>query len=442
MYGTSSVELIPRGSTADDFLEWLVPGRHADLIDGTIVMRSPVSLRHRQLVNFVDHLIRSYVEEHELGRVFGEVVAVRLSARNVYTPDLAFYRRDRLQSASQSPLVDATILPMPNMNATQREYRRRINRVMDYVDRHLGDPLCLEQLAEVATFSKYHFHRIFYAHVGETPMQYLTRLRLGKAAVLLAGNPDRSVTEVALDVGYSDMAAFARAFRKAFDSSPTEYRRRRSNLGTMDSNVGTAFGNLGTDSAHGDSYDSCIHHSERRNSMQNLETSPIAAERVEVVERPETTIAYVRHTGPYFGDEELFQRLFKTLYNWAGPRNLVERGVTEEIIIYHDDPETVAPEKLRVSCGISVPADTEVSGEVGKLTLDAGTYAEARFTVDATQFGGAWIWLYGTWLPESGYQPDDRLCFERYPDTDPHAEIDGTTGQTFTVDICIPVKPL
>lgn len=306
---------------------------------------------------------------------------------------------------------------------------------MDYVERHLGDPLCLEQLAEVATFSKYHFHRIFFAHVGETPVQFLTRLRLERAALLLAGNRERSVTEVALDVGYSDMAAFARAFRKAFGVSPTDYRRRRSNLGTAHSNAGTD-----TDGA--DSYDSCIHHSDWRNTMQNLETSPIAAERVEIVERPETTIAYVRHTGPYFGDEQLFQRLFTTLYTWAAPRNLIERGVTEEIIIYHDDPETVAPEKLRVSCGISVPADTEVSGEVGTLTLDAGTYAEARFTVDATQFGGAWVWLYGTWLPESGYQPDDRLCFERYPDTDPHAEIDGVTGRTFAVDICIPVKPL
>lgn len=82
--------------TASDFLEWLEPGRHADLIDGEIAMHSPVSLRHAQLLNFVDHLVRSFVEERALGQMFREVVAVRLSSRNVFLPDLAFYQSQRL----------------------------------------------------------------------------------------------------------------------------------------------------------------------------------------------------------------------------------------------------------------------------------------------------------------------------------------------------------
>ncbi len=321
------------------------------------------------------------------------------------------------------------------MSSTAQEYRRRINRVVDYIERHLAQPLDLDQLAAVASFSKFHFHRIFYAHIGETPVQFLGRLRLEKACTLLVANRGRSVTEVGFEVGYTDMAAFARAFRRAHGMSPSEYRQSRSNLSTDVSKLGTALRNVGTDSASEGSYDSGM-------ETQHLQTQPIPAQHVNIVERPETTIAYVRHVGPYFGDELLFQRLFGELYKWANPRNLVSRGVTEEVVIYHDDPDTVAPEKLRISCGISVPAETDVSGDVGELTLDAGTYAEARFVVDASEFGGAWVWLYGTWLPESGYQPDDRLCFERYPDTEPDAEIDGTTGRTFAVDICIPVRPL
>lgn len=327
------------------------------------------------------------------------------------------------------------------MGSTASEYRRRINHVADYIERHLAQPLDLEQLAAVASFSKFHFHRIFYSHVGETPVQFLGRLRLEKACRLLVANLDRSVTEVAFEVGYTDVAAFARAFRRAHGMSPSEYRQTRRNLSTDVSKLGTTVRNEGTDSAREGSYDSS-NTSDRRKDMKALQTQPIPAQHVTIVERPETTIAYVRHVGPYFGDELLFQRLFATLYRWAKPRNLVTRGVTEEVVIYHDDPETVAPEKLRISCGISVPAETEVSGDVGKLTLDAGTYAEARFEVDASEFAGAWVWLYGTWLPESGYQPDDMLCFERYPDTEPESEIDGTTGRTFIVDICIPVRPL
>ena len=49
--------------TADEFLAWLEPGTLADLIDGTIRMHSPVSLRHARLLSFVDRLVRSYVEE-------------------------------------------------------------------------------------------------------------------------------------------------------------------------------------------------------------------------------------------------------------------------------------------------------------------------------------------------------------------------------------------
>lgn len=82
--------------SADEFLEWLEPGKHADLIDGEIEMHSPVSIRHARLTNFVDSLLRQYIDRRRLGELFREVVAVKLSSRNVFLPDLAFYAADRL----------------------------------------------------------------------------------------------------------------------------------------------------------------------------------------------------------------------------------------------------------------------------------------------------------------------------------------------------------
>ncbi|MFW5686478.1 MAG: AraC family transcriptional regulator, partial [Spirochaetota bacterium] len=247
-------------------------------------------------------------------------------------------------------------------------------------------------------------------------------------------NRERPVTDVGFDVGFTDMAAFSRAFARLHGLSPTAYRAERSNLGTANRKQGT-------EPCRSIAYPSDQQESTRRNTMEVSGTKPVAASSVTVAERSETTVAYVRHTGPYMGDEALFARLFRELHAWAEPRGLVQRGETEEIVIYHDDPDTVPEEKLRVSCGISVPPETEVGGTVGKLTLDAGTYAIARFEVDATEFGGAWVWLYGEWLPGSGYQPDDRLCFERYPDEEPARQADEET-RVFVVDICIPVKPL
>ena len=81
--------------TAGDFLEWLTPKRSADLIDGEIFMHSPVSLRHADLLNFLDRLLGTYIDRHRLGFLYREVVAVRLSSRNVFLPDLAFYRSER-----------------------------------------------------------------------------------------------------------------------------------------------------------------------------------------------------------------------------------------------------------------------------------------------------------------------------------------------------------
>ena len=103
--------------TADDFLAWLEPGVHADLIDGEKNMHSPVNLRHANLTNFVDFLLRSHLEKHRLGRLYREVVAVRLGSRNVFLPDLAFVPADRLADLPDShipfapPLVVEVLSP-------------------------------------------------------------------------------------------------------------------------------------------------------------------------------------------------------------------------------------------------------------------------------------------------------------------------------------------
>lgn len=61
----------------------------------------------------------------------------------------------------------------------------------------------------------------------------------------------------------------------------------------------------------------------------------------------------------------------------------------------------------------------------------------ARFTLDPAEYGQAWNWLMGVWFPSSGYQPDDRLCFEVYlNDPSQHPE------RKHIVEIWEPVKSL
>jgi AraC family transcriptional regulator len=81
-------------------------------------------------------------------------------------------------------------------------YTRRINRVIGYLRGNLDRQLKLEELAKVACFSEFHFHRIFRAVSGETLNNFTNRLRLEKAARLLRYS-DRSLTDIALDCSLS-----------------------------------------------------------------------------------------------------------------------------------------------------------------------------------------------------------------------------------------------
>ena len=99
-----------------------------------------------------------------------------------------------------------------------------IEDVMRYIREHIGDPLDRETLAAVAGFSVPHFHRVFTAHVGESAIGYVRRLRLERAArKLRMGAVD--ITEVALAAGYDTHAAFSKAFKQQFGLSPSDFRQ-------------------------------------------------------------------------------------------------------------------------------------------------------------------------------------------------------------------------
>lgn len=103
----------------------------------------------------------------------------------------------------------------------------QLRRVTDYMRGHLGEAIQLQDLADLARLSRFHFCRAFRHSTGCAPHQWLVRLRLGRAADLLADD-SLGVTDIALAVGYQTPSSFALAFRKVFGVSPTAYRRTRS----------------------------------------------------------------------------------------------------------------------------------------------------------------------------------------------------------------------
>lgn len=288
------------------------------------------------------------------------------------------------------------------------EYLARIHRVQDHIERHLGEELRLEELARVACFSPFHFHRIYAAVTGETIREFVARLRLERAASTLLRFPGRSVTEIALDAGFGGSAAFARAFRAAYGTTASAFRK-----------TGKAVRKPSKEPAAGERYGREVGApdgpaAERRDATVNANERKKAADEIRVADLPAFTVAYVRHVGPYAGQPKLFERLFEQVGRFAGPRGLIGPD-TRWLAIYHDDPDITPPEKLRVSACLSVPAGTVGERDVNVMEIPAGRSAVGRFTVrEQGDYGAIWNWLMGDWLPSSGYQPDERPCYEVY----------------------------
>jgi len=99
--------------------------------------------------------------------------------------------------------------------------------VAGYVDAHLEWPLTVADMARVGNVSASRLHALFREHLMTTPQKYLTQRRLHRASELLA-HTSLSVMEVALRVGYSDQAAFTRAFRRHTGKAPLSYRATES----------------------------------------------------------------------------------------------------------------------------------------------------------------------------------------------------------------------
>lgn len=313
---------------------------------------------------------------------------------------------------------------MERNKQSNAEYIHRINKTIDYIELNVEKPITLEALANVANFSRFHFTRIFQSIVGESPFRFILRLRLEKAATLLLSNQHESISEIAYRFGFSDISIFSRNFRKYFKVSPTQYRtekQQNSKISQTDSNK--------LQYEHKPEPYFC-HQLQTIKWKTNMEI----IKDVEVKVLPKMTLAYVRNIGAYDGNSKVFQDMRDKLFTWAGARGLIGGEDFRFLVIYHDNPDVTVGENHRMSMCIGVPPETKVEGEVGKMEIEEANYAVTRFELTGLEFPKAWQWVYGQWLPNSGYQPADAPCFEQY--------LEEPKDGKYNIEICVPVKPL
>jgi AraC-like DNA-binding protein len=100
-----------------------------------------------------------------------------------------------------------------------------LTALFSYVHEHFRSVLSMDALTGVSGMSPSHVHRVFKRHLGCSPFQYISRLRLSEAADALI-QTDKPITQIALDLGFNDSNYFTRLFRKQTGLSPREYRGR------------------------------------------------------------------------------------------------------------------------------------------------------------------------------------------------------------------------
>jgi len=105
----------------------------------------------------------------------------------------------------------------------QREYTERFMYVCDYISEHCSEDLSLDQIADISGFSKYHFSRLFKQFTNVSYYKYLNKKRIEYAERLLM-NQALTITEVALQCGFSSLSAFIRMFKIVKDCTPTEFK--------------------------------------------------------------------------------------------------------------------------------------------------------------------------------------------------------------------------
>ncbi len=284
-------------------------------------------------------------------------------------------------------------------------HRTEVERALSYIARHLDEPLSVADIARAAHLSEFHLHRVFREAVGETIGRFVTRRRLETAALRLAYETDRSITDIALSTGYSSSSNFSKAFSAYFGVSPSRVREP----GASESG---AFGILTT--RHGKGFDPA-----------DLYTLP-----------PERPLAERRALARQWSERVRFEELTgRTFASLAGPggyglgglvetwTELIERGrqlgliATEEVDawgIAHDSPDVTVSERCRYDACVPCPPDAPLTAPLVRLEMPSGRYAVFRWQGRADALSEAYREVYSCWFPESGLAPADLEPWDHY----------------------------
>ncbi len=298
-----------------------------------------------------------------------------------------------------------------------KEYFIRINKALTYIDEHLDSQLNLPLLAEVASYSPYHFHRVFKEITKETINQYIQRKRIEKAASILLRKQEISISELSLMYGFNSNSAFTRLFKNFYGISPSEFRKLSPSKFSKISKVKNKNGQVSV------SFEEYIC------NLENQMNWIIMNSEISVKELDKMNLAYT----PIIGVSNIGLG-FQKLIAWAQPKGFMDLPETQMLVIYHNSFKITTPDKIRMSIAIKLKEPINSTGEIMPKIIEKGKCVVGRFELLQSEFEQAWTGLF-IWLNEKGYHTANKDSFTiLYNDYRQHPE------KKSIVDLCIPIS--
>lgn len=284
-----------------------------------------------------------------------------------------------------------------------------MERAIRFIGENLDRPLLLEEVAKAAALSPFHFHRIFRAVMGEAVGRYITRRRLELAALRLAYETDRTITDVALSSGYSSSSNFTKAFTAHFGCPPSAVRSPKPP-------APTAIGQLAR--AHGRDF--------RPEALGALPPDADPVERERIARHWSSRMSFVEAKTLHFAclaspagyDAEALKASWVELIR-AGRELGICGHPVDAWGILHDSPKITAPELCRYLACIPCPPEVELPAPLLRGQRQEGRYAVFRYAGTVEGIEEAYRGIYTCWFPQTTLAPDDLEPIEHYISDEP-----------------------
>jgi len=275
-----------------------------------------------------------------------------------------------------------------------REHEPRIERAIAFILEHIEEPLTLAEVARAAYVSPYHFHRLFSAATREPVGRFITRKRLQLAALRLAYEPDRDVTDIALSSGYSSPSNFTKAFSAYFGCSPSHVRV--ASAGETSARPVLALRETPLVRARG-----------ARSALTLREPTerPVAVTG-RLVATPEVALCCVAASGldEYESVRDGWLRLVAALR----PLGLC-RDAAEGFGILFDHRLLTPPALRRYHAGVRCPDGFDPPAPLFRSRIDAGQYMVFALAGEASEIRAQFASIYGRWPLDGPLVPENRM---------------------------------